>query len=156
MNKNVIIFSFVLLGLFGFMFWQNNHTPSTNPLGEKVAVYKTETCGCCGVYVSYLKRNGVEVDEINVSEEELGKIKKENGVPGELSSCHTTFVAGYVVEGHIPLQVIEKLLNDKSEIKGIAMPGMPSGTPGMPGPKTENWLIHALELGGKTSEFMTL
>ena len=156
MSKNFLIFSIVFVGLIGLMFWQSNRVPEVNPLGEKITVYKTETCGCCGVYVSYLRKSGIEVEEINVSEIELDKIKKENKIPEELSSCHTSLVAGYVVEGHIPLQSIEKLLDEKPEIRGIALPGMPSGTPGMPGPKTKEWQIRSLEQDNSIGQFLTL
>ena len=79
-----------------------------------------------------------------------------NLTPTNLESCHTTIVEGYVIEGHIPVEVINKLLKEKPDIKGIAMPGMPSGSPGMPGQKRGEWIIHAMHHDGSTTEYMRI
>jgi len=115
-------------------------------------MYKTPTCGCCQVYGQYLKREDVNVTVVDV--EDMSPIKEQHGIPRNLESCHTTMIGGYVVEGHIPMEVIERLLEEKPDIKGIALPGMPSGSPGMPGPKTEEWTIYALNNDGTVTEFM--
>ena len=153
-KKNITVLFAVVAAIGGIFLWQN-FTPvaEISLAGEKVEVYKTPECGCCTVYASYLSRSGVEMATQNISSVELGRIKEENGIPENLSSCHTSFVAGYVVEGHIPLSVIEKLLKEKPDIKGIALPGMPSGTPGMPGPKTEEWIIYSIAKDGTIGEF---
>ncbi len=122
-------------------------------LGQEITVYKTKTCGCCRVYTQYLEREDANVKVVDVAD--LSAIKKQYGVPTELQSCHTSVIGGYVVEGHIPLEVIEKLLAEKPTIKGIALPGMPSGSPGMPGPKTETWTIYAIGNDGTATEFMS-
>ena len=154
MNKTISIAIIVLLAFGGLYFWQNTTTPSVNPLGEKVTVYKTEECGCCAVYVKYLERKGVEVEVVNV--QSTREIREEYRIPISLSSCHTSVVAGYGVEGHIPLEVMEKLLNEQPEIRGIALPGMPSGTPGMPGPKISEWIIYAIDHEGEVSEYLRM
>lgn len=154
-----IFFIFTTLVVFAgiLFFWQSSpDVVQISLAGEKVEVFKTPECGCCGVYVNYLSRSGVEVEAKNVSNFELGKMKEEYGIPQSLSSCHTSFVAGYAIEGHISLEVIEKLLTEKPDIKGIALPGMPSGTPGMPGPKTEDWVIYATSNDGEIYEFIKI
>ncbi len=122
-------------------------------LGEQMTVYKTKTCGCCHIYVQYLERKNVQVTAKDVVD--LDATKNQYGVPNNLQSCHTSVVGGYVVEGHIPLEVIEKLLAEKPDIKGIALPGMPSGSPGMPGPKTESWVIYAIGHDGAVTEYLS-
>ncbi len=138
----------------GISIWngQSVSEEKTALMGEEMTVYKTETCGCCHVYVEYLEREDVSVKAVDVAD--LAAIKDQYGVPSDLQSCHTSIVGGYVVEGHIPLEVIEKLLAEKPAIKGIALPGMPSGSPGMPGPKTEQWTIYAIDNDGAVTEFM--
>lgn len=120
----------------------------------KVTVYKTVTCGCCANYVSYLKRAGFDVEVKNVND--LNEIKLKYGVPGEVQSCHTSVVGNYVVEGHIPMEAISKLMNERPAIAGIGMPGMPAGSPGMPGAKTLPFTIWSFDQSGKTSEFMSI
>jgi hypothetical protein len=122
--------------------------------GKEIVVYKTPTCGCCGVYVSYLKKLHASMRSENVAN--LDDIKREHSVPVELASCHTSVVDGYVIEGHVPIEAIEKLLAERPAVKGIALPGMPSGTPGMPGPKTEAWDIYSFTEDGTTSIFTTI
>ncbi len=120
----------------------------------KAVVFKSASCGCCGIYAEYMDHKGFDV---NVETTELmGQVKQKYDVPSHLESCHTTDVGGYFVEGHIPVEAIEKLLTEKPEIAGIAMPGMPSGSPGMPGPKDEIWTIYAVHHNGSISEFMKI
>lgn len=121
--------------------------------GKKAIVYKTPTCGCCRLFADYLERFGVSVDRRDVPD--LADIKKQYGVPKDLESCHTTVIDGYTIEGHIPAEAIAKLLNEKPNIKGIALPGMPSGSPGMPGPK-EPFIIYALDGSAKPNVFLEL
>ena len=122
---------------------------------DKVTLYKESNCGCCGLYTNYLRSNGklnVDVnDMLNV-----GAIKNDLGVPMSLQSCHTTKIGSYFVEGHIPLEAINKLMAEKPDILGIAMPGMPSGSPGMPGVKTNDFVVYAVNKDGSQDVFMTL
>lgn len=121
---------------------------------EPITLYKTPTCGCCGVYSQYLSNQGFNV---NVQQlEQLTAIKQQYNIPTALQSCHTSIMGNYFVEGHIPQQAIEKLLTEKPNIAGIAMPGMPSGSPGMPGSKDETWIIYAVGNDGSISEFMRI
>ena len=158
-KKKAIILSIfgVLILAIGIYLFSNGKTNEPEQIvlgGKEVMVYKTPTCGCCNAYISYLKQKGVAVKSENV--ENLNGTKRQYGVPTDLSSCHTSIVDGYVVEGHVPIEAIEKLLNERPNIKGIALPGMPSGTPGMPGPKNETWDIRSFTEDGTTGTFMSI
>ena len=94
-------------------------------------VYKTPTCGCCNLWVDHLLEAGFEVDASNLND--LIPVKIDAGVPPRMSSCHTALIDGYVVEGHIPAEHVKRLLDERPDIVGIAVPGMPIGSPGMEG-----------------------
>ena len=119
-----------------------------------VVLYKSPDCGCCEGYVEYLRRNGFA---ITVKEtRELAEISRKAGIPAELQGCHTSFIAGYVVDGHVPVEAINKLLAERPDIKGIVLPGMPLGSPGMSGAKAEPFTIVAIGKDGSQNPFMTL
>lgn len=105
-------------------------------VAREAVVYKSPTCGCCKGWATYLQRNGYKVTVID--RDDMDKVKDGMGVPEEMRSCHTAKIDGYVVEGHVPLEAIDKLLAEKPKATGIAAPGMPSGSPGMDGPKAPN------------------
>jgi hypothetical protein len=92
-------------------------------------VYKTPTCGCCTKWVDHVAAAGFKAEVVDLPS--LTVIKANSGVPQRLSSCHTAVVDGYVVEGHVPADVIHKLLKERPQVTGIAVPGMPIGSPGM-------------------------
>lgn len=94
-----------------------------------ITVYKSATCGCCTDWISYLEENSFSVTTIEL--QDMAEIKNENGVPQELWSCHTALVDDYVVEGHVPFADINRLLNERPNVVGIAVAGMPPGSPGM-------------------------
>ena len=96
-----------------------------------VQVYKSATCGCCSKWVDHLRAAGFAVEATNVPDVNLYKL--EYAVPSRLASCHTALVEGYVVEGHVPADDVIRLLRQRPEILGIAVPGMPTGSPGMEG-----------------------
>lgn len=110
---------------------------------EKAAVlYKAEGCGCCDGHAEHLRANGYKVRVVELAD--LEPIKKKHSVPAAQAGCHTIEVGGYVVEGHVPAKIIDKLLAEKPPIKGISLPGMPEGSPGMGGPKTEPFKVEVL------------
>ncbi|MGE0240077.1 MAG: DUF411 domain-containing protein [Parvibaculaceae bacterium] len=111
-------------------------------------LYKSPQCGCCEGYVAYLRKNGFTVDVKPTND--LAEISRKAGVPREMQGCHTTFVNGYVVDGHVPIATVRKLLSEKPDIAGITLPGMPLGSPGMGGEKEEPFTIYALPKDGKT------
>lgn len=102
--------------------------------GIKATVYKSPTCGCCEGYIAFLRKHGVTVEVVS-DDAALYKAKEANGVPFEALSFHTVLLGGYVLEGHVPLAALTKLLSERPDIDGISMPGMPSGTPGMEWPQ---------------------
>ena len=88
-------------------------------------VYKTPSCGCCNGWIEHLEAAGFEVDARNIRD--LMSIKRDAGVPVQLSSCHTALIDGYVVEGHVPIEQVQRMLAERPDIAGIAVPGMPTG-----------------------------
>ena len=94
-----------------------------------VDVYKTPTCGCCSKWVAHLRASGFTVKTTDV--ETTGPIQGRHGVPPEVRSCHTALVGGYVVEGHVPAAEVKRLLKQRPKVAGIAVAGMPTGSPGM-------------------------
>lgn len=124
--------------------------PSTQQ--PTITVYKSPTCGCCSKWEDHLKANGFKV--ISKVSEDMAPVKKKQGVPEELQSCHTGVVNGYVIEGHVPASSIKKLLAEKPKgVKGIAVPGMPMGSPGMEGPSSEKYDVMSFTKDGKATVF---
>lgn len=113
--------------------------------GAKITVYKSPTCGCCSNYIAELRRQGAEVFVEEVSDAALAEKKAELGVRPELYSCHTALMGGYIIEGHVPIEAITKLRAERPDVKGIALPGMPTGSPGMSGIKSEPFVVQTLE-----------
>ena len=109
---------------------------------KKAVLYKNPQCDCCTGHADYLDKNGFEVQVEETFD--LPAVKREHGVPAALEGCHTILVDGYVVEGHVPADVIKRLLNEKPAIKGISLPGMPMGSPGMGGEKAGPFTIYEI------------
>ena len=112
---------------------------STNQL----QVFRTETCGCCGKWVEAMNKQGLELKVQIVDNDTLWTIKNQLEIPLELSSCHTALVENYFVEGHVPASDIQQLLNERPKARGLCVPGMPIGSPGM-------------EMGAQKEPFETL
>jgi hypothetical protein len=108
-------------------------------------VYKNPACGCCHEYVAYLRQNGFDVAVVNT--DDLAPIKQQSGVPPALEGCHSTVVSGYVVEGHVPIDAVRRLLRERPHIHGISLPGMPEGSPGMSGEKAGPFVIYEISDG---------
>lgn len=118
--------------------------------GTRMVVYKSPTCGCCKNWVEHVQSNGFDTEVHDV--ENVATIKQQHRLPADLASCHTALVGGYVIEGHVPADVIQKLLTDKPAIAGLAVPGMPVGAPGMEmGSRKDRYDIVAFDKDGKTS-----
>jgi hypothetical protein len=115
-------------------------------LAGEVEVYKSPSCGCCGKWVRHLERAGFAVTVRH--RDDLEPIKTRAGVPDGLISCHTAFVGGYVIEGHVPAPSLHKLLAEKPKIRGLAVPGMPQGSPGMEGPESEPYEVLSFAANG--------
>jgi hypothetical protein len=128
------------------------HAAQQKPLVE---VFKSPTCGCCANWVKHMQANGfiVRTTEMN----DLTEVKKSRGVPDQVQSCHTAVVNGYVVEGHVPAADVQRLLKEKPEIAGIAVGGMPIGSPGMdfPGTKAQPYNVMSFDKSGATRVYAT-
>ena len=110
----------------------------------KATLYKDPACGCCSSYANHLRENGFAVEVIATPE--FAQVGRKAGVPAEFEGCHTVFIGDYVVSGHVPIEVVRKMLGEAPAIVGLTLPGMPAGSPGMPGPKTEAFTIYAFTL----------
>ncbi len=116
-----------------------------------VQVYKSPTCGCCSKWVSHLEANGFTVEATDVND--INLIKSSFGIPPALASCHTAVIGDYLVEGHVSAEDIVQLLKQKPVIKGIAVPGMPIGSPGMEGSNPQAYDVISFDAQGKTDVF---
>jgi len=119
-----------------------------------VMLYKNPECGCCEGYADYLRQHGFAVT--TKATPDLSEISRKAGIPPELEGCHTAFIGGYVVDGHVPVEAIERLLSERPAIKGITLPGMPAGSPGMAGEKIEPFTVFAVGADAKPTVFMTI
>jgi len=119
----------------------------------KAVVYKSPTCGCCTKWIDHLEENGIEVESRDVLN--VAPIKRANGVPPGMTACHTALAGGYFIEGHVPAEDVKRLLEERPEIAGLTVPGMPIGSPGMEGPRPERYRVLAVGHDGKISTFAT-
>lgn len=121
----------------------------------RMVVYKTPTCGCCKNWVEHVQAAGFQVEVQDMPD--VTPVKNEHGLPQHLASCHTAIVDGYVVEGHVPADVIRRLLSERPQVAGIAVPGMPMGSPGMevPGGRKDPYDIIAFARNGTVSVYET-
>jgi hypothetical protein len=156
MKNKYLIFGILIGALIVGLYYFSNFSPKQTKFSGltrldssrlAATIYKTPNCNCCENYISYLKSNGFKVEKKEVSDEELTNLKKQIGLPENLWSCHTVLLNNYFIEGHIPIEAIEKLLTEKPEIDGIALLQMPSGSPGMPGFKLSPFKIHSVKNG---------
>ena len=158
-NKSYLFKAAVLTVLTSSFFYMFNFVTDkkdvlANIENKKIVeVFKTPTCGCCYGYVLFLEKEKYKVKQTDMRS--LHSIKQKYKIPVEMQSCHTTIIGKYFIEGHVPIEAINKLLKEQPNIDGIALTGMPIGTPGMPGDKDEPYVIYQLT-DGKFSVFMTI
>jgi hypothetical protein len=123
--------------------------PSAKPL--QITVYKTPTCGCCRLWVDHAKRVLDRADIRTIDMDNLDEVKAQLGIPESLQSCHTAIAGPYVFEGHVPADLIRKFLGERSKALGLAVPGMPLGSPGMDmGGRKERYDVLLFDRTGKT------
>lgn len=153
--KRIVLASAVVIAIGAAAYALNSSSSVTTSSDAAVTepakmatLYKNPQCSCCESYADYLRENGYQVTV--KATHDLTMIKREHDVPEQLDGCHTTLIDGYVVEGHVPVNSINKLLAERPQIKGISLPGMPQGSPGMTGEKTEPFTIY--EIGGGASK----
>jgi len=125
---------------------------SYNSIKREMTVFKSASCGCCVQWAPYIQREGFDVETVST---DMASIKQQYGIPRNMESCHTAIIGDYFVEGHVPIEAIEKLLAEQPDIDGIALPAMPAGSPGMPGVKQGPFTIYAVK-DGEVSTFMTI
>jgi len=122
--------------------------PADAPLAR---VYKNPTCQCCTKWVRHLQRAGFAVTTEHPAD--LAGIRTDAGVPSEYAACHTAVIEGYVIEGHVPAADIKRLLAERPAARGLAVPGMPVGSPGMEGPDVEDYRVYLLQADGSASVY---
>jgi hypothetical protein len=145
----IVVASGLLLLSVGAAATRNAGATATKPIAIKV--YKTPQCGCCKGWVQHLRDNGFQVETMDMPD--LSMIKRKYGVTPALQACHTAIVNGYVVEGHVPADVILKLLKEHPAVAGIAVPGMPSGSPGMEGGSKQAYDVLTFDRAGHTKVY---
>ncbi|TDQ82334.1 hypothetical protein A8950_2156 [Dongia mobilis] len=139
MNRRAALAS--LIGL-GFVLVSFRSPKASAP---QMHLVKDPNCGCCTDHAAYLQAHGfaVTIEEST----DLDQIRRQRGIPDHLAGCHSIFVEGYVIEGHVPAAAIRKLLAERPAIKGIALPGMPPGSPGMSGTREGPLLVLVIDDG---------
>ena len=121
-------------------------------LTNEITVFRSPNCGCCGLWMEHLEAAGFQVKD-NVTEN-LESVKQQYDIPENLATCHTAIVAGYVIEGHVPVEDIQRLLAQKPAVAGLAVPGMPIGSPGMEsGGYVEPYTVFSFTEDGSTATF---
>lgn len=137
MRKTVIAtLTVTALGVAGYL------TVGTGAAAEDVTLYKNPQCGCCESYADYLRKNGFTVTVEPTHE--LVPMSRAAGIPDNFQGCHLAFIDDYVVSGHVPVATVDRLLTERPAIKGVTLPGMPQGSPGMSGTKTGPFTVYTV------------
>lgn len=128
------------------------YTSSQTAITQTVAVFRSPTCGCCGAWIDHLKAAGFQVQDTLT--DDLAAVKRQHNIPDELATCHTAIVGDYLIEGHVPAAEIQRLLAEQPQVAGLAVPGMPIGSPGMEsGDYVEAYTVFAFADNGRTTAF---
>lgn len=143
---NKLILGGLAIFVVSAMFWWPRVNTADTP---EITVYKSPTCGCCSKWIEHLREEGFKVTTHDRND--MNQIKQSYGVDYNLRSCHTATVQGYVVEGHVPGQDIRRLLEEKTAVAGLAVPGMPMGSPGMEGKHADPYDVIAFGKDGRQS-----
>jgi hypothetical protein len=127
------------------------------PAAPVMEVFKSPTCGCCSKWVEHVRQAGFTVQVTDLSNEALDALKTKHGIPRTAQSCHTGLIAGYVIEGHVPVADIQRFLKEKPAVVGLAVGGMPTGSPGMevPGARVQPYNSVTFDKQGNTKVFAT-
>jgi hypothetical protein len=120
---------------------------------DTVVVYKTPTCGCCNAWVDHVRDHGFPVVTHDMSDSDVAAMKRELGVPAGRISCHTATVRGYTIEGHVPADLIRRMIDERAPIRGLAVPGMPIGSPGMEGLIKQDYDVLAFDSTGAVTVY---
>ena len=154
MSRKSLSFAVIaLLGVTGAVALRMDGSNAIPADGPVVTVYKSPTCGCCNAWIEHLEAAGFTVRAVNT--DNIAGVKTANGVPGKLASCHTALVDGYVLEGHVPADLVKKLLAERPAVAGLAVPGMPAGSPGMEVGQKDPYSVVAFDRQGGTTIYAT-
>lgn len=154
--KTFFIFVIVLVFIAGAAIWAiiSDYDARRDKLihdAVEVTVYKNAGCVCCDRWITYMERNGYRVAVRET--EDMTTVKDQNGIPGQMESCHTALIEGYVVEGHAPVKDINRLIRGRPDATGIAVPGMPASSPGMNTALNEPYDVYLIDGSGETRIF---
>lgn len=151
-DKKILILIFIAIATPSLIFNYFSHKKSNQVKISKktITVFKDPTCACCEGYIAYLKKEGFDVKVVNTND--LLSIKEKYKIPPNFQSCHTAIIDNYFIEGHVPVEAINKLLREKPNVDGISLPEMPPGSPGMGGEKKGLFEIYSL-IEGRAFEF---
>jgi hypothetical protein len=129
---------------------------TTKP-AQTMEVFKSPTCGCCSKWVDHVREGGITVKVTEMSDEALASLKEKHGIPRTAQSCHTGLIDGYVVEGHVPVTEVQRLLKERPAVAGIAVGGMPLGSPGMevPGRPAQTYNVITFDKQGAVKVYST-
>jgi hypothetical protein len=139
MNRRTVLHAMLISAL-------GASVPARAAAAPLVEVFKSEGCGCCEGWIAHLKANGFAVKALNVDDTSV--YRKKFGIPDDLGSCHTGMVQGYALEGHVPAAEIKRLLAERPKAKGLAVPSMPLGSPGMEGPRNDPYDVLLVKADG--------
>ncbi len=145
---STIITIAVIMGLVSFLLMEK---PEAKTNIAEVIVYKSPTCHCCDKWIDHLRDAGFQVTGKNSND--MNSIKSNFGVAYNLRSCHTAIVDGYVIEGHVPANDIKRILQERPEVIGLAVPGMPRGSPGMEASSKDAYDVLTFEKNGQTKVY---
>lgn len=146
--------AFILVGVLAvvaFVGFRAGDWSAASGAPIKVVMYQNPACGCCGEWAKHMEREGFEVEIQKTAE--LNRIKEREGITAETAACHTAIVDGYVVEGHVPVRDVKRLLLERPDVLGITVPGMPAGSPGMEGPRSDSFDVLTFDKDGKTAVY---
>jgi hypothetical protein len=153
--RNIVTSAMAVVIAAGFAYGVAAQQKSTAPAAAlpKVTVYKTSSCGCCKLWVDHMKQSGFDVQAMDVSAGDVRAVSKAAGLKDEGTSCHTSKIGNYTVEGHVPADDIKRMLREKPAIAGLSAPGMPQGSPGMEQGTKEPYDVIAFTKDGRSTVF---
>ena len=122
-------------------------------LSATINVFKDPGCGCCGGWIAHMRSNGFSVSAMDVTPEQMDLVKAKAGIGSGTASCHTAFIDGYVIEGHVPAADVARLLSERPDAIGLSVPGMPAGSPGMEAAMPEAYDVLLIHRDGRADVF---
>ncbi len=143
MQRIILGLAVAFLAIAGFIVY-------SSVASSDVKMYSSPTCNCCDLWANHLEAEGLSVTTEHTSN--MAGVKREHGIPYDMGSCHTAIVDGYIIEGHVPVEQIKRLLEERPDIRGLAVPGMPIGSPGMECPNPEAYDVIAF--GGADGSYV--